>query len=191
MANPNVPIGYKFSPSPELSLEYLKGKILNQELPSDVIRTVDIYSCGDPHQIPFSEFTHGADNEWFFFTNKRKETRIQTTNGSWEEIGDQEISDSDDETIGFMRTLEFSYSNPEDAEKEKEWYIHEYSVNPANFTADELADDNVKEKISNFVLCKVVCEEEFPPSKPPTSSSSDDVADDEGEDNEVVDGANS
>lgn len=46
-----------------------------------------------------------------------------------------------------MRILEFSYSNPEDAEKEKEWYIHEYSVNPANFTADELADDNVKEKV--------------------------------------------
>ncbi|KAI8566892.1 hypothetical protein RHMOL_Rhmol02G0077800 [Rhododendron molle] len=184
MGNPKVPIGYRFSPSVEQSLKvYLKRKILNQELPVDVIPNVDVYSCGNPRQIPFGEFKHGPDNEWQFFTNKRNENPIQTTSGRWEEIGDEEIKDGDDGSIGFMRELVFKYSHPED--KEKEWYIHEYRVTPANFTTDELVGDNVQEKISNLVLCKVFCEEEIPPSKPPTNSSSD-----EEDDNEVVDGAN-
>ncbi|KAG5560804.1 hypothetical protein RHGRI_003977 [Rhododendron griersonianum] len=186
MGNPNVPIGYRFSPSVEQSLKvYLKRKILNQELPVDVIPNVDVYSCGNPRQIPFGEFKHGPDNEWQFFTNKRNENPIQTTSGRWEEIGDEEIQDGDDGSIGFMRELVFKYSHPEDKEEEKEWYIHEYRATPANFTADELVGDDVQEKISNLVLCKVFCKEEIPPSKPPTNSFSD-----EEDDNEVVDGAN-
>ncbi|XP_058201841.1 NAC domain-containing protein 54-like [Rhododendron vialii] len=182
MANPGLPIGYVFSPSAEASMVYLKRKILNQKLPSDVIPTVDVYSCADPRQIPLNEFKHGPENEWHFFTNKREGNLIKTTNGCWEELedGEDEIKDSDGGIIGFMRRLDFHYSNPKDTEKGEEWYIQEYRANPAYFTADELVDDNVKEKISNFVLCKVVCEEQIPPPKPPTNSSSDDdMADDE------------
>ncbi|KAH7857491.1 hypothetical protein Vadar_013337 [Vaccinium darrowii] len=177
----NLPVGYKFCPPEDVSVMYLKMKILNEELPADVIPTVDIYSCPDPSQIPFSEFTHGPENEWYFFTNRREENRIQTTNGWWEEIEDGEVYNDDDEIIGFTKILEFSC--PDDTEKEQKWYIHEYRANPASFTAAELADDSVKEKISNFVLCKVVCEEEIPPSKPPSSSSDDE------DDDEVVDAA--
>ncbi|KAE9452884.1 hypothetical protein C3L33_15213, partial [Rhododendron williamsianum] len=179
MAKPSLPIGYKFSPSEEASMVYLKRKILNLELPSDVIPTVDVYSCADPRHIPLSEFKHGPKNEWHFFSNKREENLIKTTNGHWEENGEDEIKDGDGGSIGFMRILDFYYSNPKDTEKGEEWYIQEYRVSPAYFTADELVDDNVKEKISNFVLCKIVCKEPVPTPKPPTNSSSDDMADDE------------
>ncbi|XP_058201839.1 NAC domain-containing protein 96-like isoform X1 [Rhododendron vialii] len=175
MANPGLPIGYVFSPSGEDSMEYLKRKILNQVLPSDVIPTADVYSCADPRQIPLSEFKHGPNNEWQFFSTKREGNLIKTTNGHWEENGEEdEIEDGNGGSIGFVRILDFHYSNPKDAEKGEEWHIQEYRVSPAYFTADELVDDNVKEKISNFVLCKIVCEEQIPTPKPPTNSSSDD-----------------
>ncbi|KAK9272548.1 hypothetical protein L1049_002921 [Liquidambar formosana] len=69
----NLPSGYKFCPlDTELVLHYLKRKILGQQLPADIIKTVtDLYKV-NPNQLPLSEFKYGMENVWYFFTTRPK-----------------------------------------------------------------------------------------------------------------------
>ncbi|XP_057467450.1 NAC domain-containing protein 41-like [Actinidia eriantha] len=149
-----LPTGYRFGPSDKtIVIHYLKNKIRNQPLPVDIIPRTEVYSFGAPEKIPLSTSKYGLENQWYFFTTRPKENPIITSDGCWKEIRDEEILDGD-EVVGFMRTLRYHYEEPLNVETNTNWYIDEYSVNPDIFESDEL-DDDAKEKVSNFVVCKV------------------------------------
>lgn len=51
----NLPLGYRFSPrGNELITHYLIKKISGQQLPTNIIREIDLYAF-DPHQLPISK----------------------------------------------------------------------------------------------------------------------------------------
>lgn len=51
----DLPLGYRFLPNgQEIILQYLTKKILNQQLPSNIIKDIDLYAH-DPHQLPIGE----------------------------------------------------------------------------------------------------------------------------------------
>ncbi|PSS01066.1 NAC transcription factor [Actinidia chinensis var. chinensis] len=149
-----LPTGYRFDPSDEqIVIHYLMNEIRNQPLPVDIIPRINVYSCSAPEKIPLSTSKYGMENHWYFFTTRPKENPIITSDGCWKEIRDEEILDGD-EVVGFMRTLRFHYEELLNDEANTNWYIDEYSANPNIFESDEL-DDDAKEKVSNFVVCKV------------------------------------
>ncbi|CAL5355211.1 unnamed protein product [Camellia sinensis] len=176
-----LPSGYTFSPrDSELVVHYLKKKILNQELPANIITTIDVYSYDSPNQLPFREFKYGLPNEWYFFTTRPPHNLLLTSNGGgWNELADETVVDND-KVIGYKRRLAFYFAKPLQ-EMETDWFIHEYRVSPAIFTPDELIDNTIKDKISNFVVCKV-CHKEKDPSMASSDSSTDS---DQGKDREV------
>lgn len=50
----NLPFGYKFYPSEDQVIHYLKQKIFGGELPADIIPTIDVYSQS-PDQLPLGK----------------------------------------------------------------------------------------------------------------------------------------
>ncbi|CAL5428970.1 unnamed protein product [Camellia sinensis] len=141
-----LPSGYTFSPrDSELVVHYLKKKILNQELPANIITTIDVYSYDSPNQLPFREFKYGLPNEWYFFTTRPPHNLLLTSNGGgWNELADETVVDND-KVIGYKRRLAFYFAKPLQ-EMETDWFIHEYRVSPAIFAPDELIDNTIKDK---------------------------------------------
>ncbi|GMP94321.1 hypothetical protein CsSME_00043811 [Camellia sinensis var. sinensis] len=147
-----LPSGYTFSPrDSELVVHYLKKKILNQELPANIITTIDVYSYDSPNQLPLSEFKYGLPNEWYFFTTRPPHNLLLTSNGGgWNELADETVVDND-KVIGYKRRLAFYFAKPLQ-EMETDWFIHEYRVSPAIFAPDELIDNTIKDKVNLFRL---------------------------------------
>ncbi|CAK9152611.1 unnamed protein product [Ilex paraguariensis] len=175
-----LPLGYMFAPTKPEIMIYLKGKILGQPLPSDIIPTVDVYSTS-PEELPFSKFKYGSGVRWYFFTTKSKHD-VVTKDGYWNSLSDEEIV-ADYKVIGFKRKLVFYHGNPGSGTKTR-WMIREYSAHTNIFAASEL-DESTKEKISNIVMCKVFEEEDDPTMSEQTNiseSTSSDGSADEGRD---------
>ncbi|KAL7165927.1 hypothetical protein ACSBR2_036737 [Camellia fascicularis] len=145
-----LPSGYRFSPlESELVVHYLKKKILNQELPANIITTIDVYSYDSPYQLPLSEFKYGLTNEWYFFTTRSPHNLLLASNGGgWIELSDKTVLDND-EVVGYKRRLAFYFAKPLQ-EMKTDWFIYEYRVNPTIFVPDELLDDTIKEKVKIY-----------------------------------------
>ncbi|CAL5358814.1 unnamed protein product [Camellia sinensis] len=128
-----LPSGYRFSPlDSELVVHYLKKKILNQELPANIITTIDVYSYDFPDQLPLSEFKYGLTNEWYFFTTRSPHNLLLASNGGgWIELSDETVLDND-EVVGYKRRLTFYFAKPLQ-EMKTDWFIYEYRVNLTSF----------------------------------------------------------
>ena len=50
----SLPFGYRFYPTNYEVIRYLKHKILERELPADIIPTIDVYSHS-PDQLPLGK----------------------------------------------------------------------------------------------------------------------------------------
>ncbi|CAA2949034.1 NAC domain-containing 86-like [Olea europaea subsp. europaea] len=153
----NLPQGFKFDPTDNEVLFYLKKNILDQHFPANVIPTADVYGT-NPDEIPFWEFKDGNGSYWFFFTTKPSGDLV-TEDGYWSPIMDAEITDGA-KVVGFKRHLVF-YQGKMSSGTQTLWNAHEYRVNPRIFTAVEL-NDGVKNKISNLVVCKIFHMEDDP-----------------------------
>ncbi|KAA8530429.1 hypothetical protein F0562_005138 [Nyssa sinensis] len=144
----NIPSGYKFCPTDtEIVIHYLKRKILDQQLPADIIPTADVYSK-NPRELPLSKFKYSVDNEWYFFSTRLKDNRFTTgyrytTDGYWHSILNENILDEDDEVIiGFVEMLTFYERKPLQVTKTN-WLMQEY-------------------RISELVICKIFRAEDDP-----------------------------
>lgn len=52
----DLPLGYRFSPNgQEIIVQYLTKKILNQRLPSNIIKDIDLYAYDHPCQLPIGD----------------------------------------------------------------------------------------------------------------------------------------
>ncbi|KAL2504989.1 NAC domain containing protein 41 [Abeliophyllum distichum] len=146
----NLPHGFRFDPTDNEVLIYLRKNILDQQLPANVIPTAEVYGT-KPDELPFCEFKHGDESYWFFFTTKPNGNLV-TEDGYWSPIMDARIIDGN-KLVGFKQHLVF-YKGKILSGTKTRWNIHEYRVNPGTFTAAE-QNDGVKQKISNLVVCKI------------------------------------
>ncbi|CAI9763269.1 unnamed protein product [Fraxinus pennsylvanica] len=153
----NLPHGYRFDPTDNEVLFYLRKNILDQHFPANVIPTADVYGT-NPDEIPFCEFKDGNGSYWFFFTTKPSGDLV-TEDGYWSPIMDAEITDGT-KVVGYMRHLVF-YRGKISSGIQTLWNVHEYRVNPSIFTAAEL-NDGVKNKITNLVVCKIFLKKDDP-----------------------------
>ncbi|GMN29473.1 hypothetical protein TIFTF001_041321, partial [Ficus carica] len=140
------PIGYRFLPSDEeLITDYLVKKLLDQDLPADIVKEVDLYKYS-PQEL---EQLYGArrEKEMYFFTR----TKLKYANGSrpnreapggtWRASTSKiPIRGGNGRKIGDKMML--VYHKTEKKQK-TDWLMHEYTI-PSN-----------SKKTEGYVLCKL------------------------------------
>ncbi|KAL2462359.1 NAC domain-containing protein 17 [Abeliophyllum distichum] len=149
-----VPLRFRyktFGLSDNKAIDRLKQKILGERQPNDVFPTVDSLFGMDPDEIPIHEFTHGEENEWFFFTTELRDQQHVTKNGYWR-AGNLTCKIKEKESqsvIGLKRIMVFC-SEPN--RTKSKWSIHEYTLNANAFKDTELElDDSIKNKVMHLV----------------------------------------
>ncbi|CAI9777417.1 unnamed protein product [Fraxinus pennsylvanica] len=153
----NLPQGFRFDPTDNEVLFYLRKNILDQPFPANVIPTADVYGT-NPDELPFCDFKDGNGSYWFFFTTKLSGDLI-TEDGYWSPIIDERIIDGT-KVVGFKRHLVF-HQGKISSGTQTHWNIHEFGVNPSTFSAAELSD-GIRKKISNLVVCKIFLTKDDP-----------------------------
>lgn len=104
------------------------------------------------------------ERQWFFFStrfggNPRLGGNLSTGDGYWHSTEPTiEVEDSQGTIIGFKRPIDFYKGIFPDGIKSN-WTIYEYRVNPHVQDAANV-NDNSKDKLQNFVACRVIGREE-------------------------------
>ncbi|RWR80375.1 NAC domain-containing protein [Cinnamomum micranthum f. kanehirae] len=148
-----VPCGYRFHPRDEELLVYLKRKIHNLPLPSDIINEVELYKY-DPSQF----LSKGEEKCYFFTPTYRKyvngsRPNRSTNNGYWKaSTADAQIKDERNKDIGTKRTLVFYYGGPHG--RKTNWIMHEYKLMENQNTASVQAPSDPM-KLDEWVLCSI------------------------------------
>ncbi|KAL3501317.1 hypothetical protein ACH5RR_035766 [Cinchona calisaya] len=155
----SFPPGYRFDPyDSELILHYLKKKILNEQLPRNQIREVNLYKH-NPDEIS-GRYPCVGEKNWYFFTPRDKKylngTRPSRAagDGYWKATGaDKDImaKPGDKEVVGVRKTLVFYRGKPPKGFK-TDWIMHEYRVKNAAPRVKRSPDDM---RLDDFVLCKI------------------------------------
>ncbi|KAL3531273.1 hypothetical protein ACH5RR_010595 [Cinchona calisaya] len=160
-----LPFGYRFFPSNDQVLHYLKQKILGGQLPSDIIPTIDVHGV-DPDQLPLSEFKYGVAGEWFFFTT-RPAGDLLTEDGYWLPEDLPTEIEVDKRIIGFKQFMAF-YKGVFPHGTKSNWTIYEFRLNPdvleadqADDEHDQADDEHTKPKVQNFVVCRIRNSDKF------------------------------
>ncbi|KAJ6418893.1 hypothetical protein OIU84_002128 [Salix udensis] len=154
----NVPVlipGYRFIPTnDELIVYYLKRKIMGQQLPCDVIPTIDVYAS-NPDKLPLDDLKGGEANEWFFFSTRSKDDDVIVLDGGYYAMDPEGAGPItwEGKTVGYVKTLNFYKGSSPDG-KETEWMVEELRVNP-EFVPVDNDDRSTQEKIENLVACRV------------------------------------
>ncbi|KAL2520528.1 NAC domain-containing protein 41-like [Forsythia ovata] len=65
----NLPHGFRFDPTDNEVLIFLRKNILDQQLPANVIPTADVYGT-KLDELPLCEFKYVDESYWFIFTTK-------------------------------------------------------------------------------------------------------------------------
>nr|XP_017233439.1 PREDICTED: LOW QUALITY PROTEIN: NAC domain-containing protein 40 [Daucus carota subsp. sativus] len=124
--------GFKFSPTEEeLILYYLRRKLDGFQKCVQVIAEIDI-NQHEPWDLP-EKSVIWSDNEWFFFSTRRKkypqgfQSRRTTESGYWKATGRERNVKSGARVVGTKRTLVFYKGRPPKGER-TEWIMHEYCM---------------------------------------------------------------
>ncbi|GMN20657.1 hypothetical protein TIFTF001_043139 [Ficus carica] len=140
------PIGYRFLPSDEeLITDYLVKKVLDQNLPADIVKEVDLYKYS-PQEL---DQLYGArrEKEMYFFTRTKPKyangsrPNREAPGGTWRASTSKiPITGGNGRKIGDKMML--VYHKTEKKQK-TDWLMHEYTIS-----------SNSK-KTEGYVLCKV------------------------------------
>ncbi|XP_011025323.1 PREDICTED: NAC domain-containing protein 69-like [Populus euphratica] len=152
---PSAPaVGYRFRPTDEeLVSNYLKPKLLGDDL-EDLLIIAEIKVCNhEPWDLPVKSEIKSDDAVWYFFcprdlkySNSRRSNR-RTKAGFWKPTGKtiKVKSRRNKEVIGTKKTLVFYRSASPKAERTA-WIIHEYEV---------AVSDSSFSNLGEYVLCKL------------------------------------
>ncbi|GMH05125.1 hypothetical protein Nepgr_006965 [Nepenthes gracilis] len=125
--------GFRFHPTDEeLVGFYLKRKIRQQSLPTELIKQLDIYQY-DPWDLP--KFAASGDKEWYFYCPRDRKYRNSvrpnrvTGAGFWKATGtDRPIYSSDgSKCIGLKKSLVFYRGRAAKGVK-TDWMMHEFRL---------------------------------------------------------------
>ncbi|KAJ4709352.1 NAC domain protein [Melia azedarach] len=150
------PPGYRFKPHDgELVIHYLQKKILNQPLPPNRIKGVELYRF-NPKKLTESSKSLG-EKEWYFFTPRdRKYPNGQRPNraaadGYWKATGADKPVKYKNNIVGFKKSLVF-YKGKAPRGSKTNWIMHEYRVsnNPPKTPSNR--NDM---RLDDWVLCRI------------------------------------
>ncbi|XP_062227288.1 NAC domain-containing protein 82 isoform X2 [Phragmites australis] len=153
MAKTSLPPGFRFHPTDvELTVYYLKRKLLGKYLRCNAITEIDLYKFA-PWDLPEKASLESNDLVWYFFCPRdRKYSSGSRTNrstgiGYWKATGKDRPVVYNSRTVGMKRTLVFHLGKPPRGDR-TDWVMYEYRL------ADkELAASGVK--LDACVLCKI------------------------------------
>nr|AUZ96450.1 NAC domain class transcription factor [Malus domestica] len=147
----SMPVGFRFRPTEEELIDhYLLMKLEGKDyLVSDVIREINICNH-EPRDLPGFSLLKSDDQEWYFFStykkNSRNQTERATKEGFWKITGAQKpVKTQDNRTIiGKKRILTFYRGTVRNSQRTN-WGMHEYYIPQTNPNANQ----------RDFVLCYV------------------------------------
>ncbi|RWR80631.1 NAC domain-containing protein 2-like protein [Cinnamomum micranthum f. kanehirae] len=124
-----LPWGFRFLPTDEELLIYLRTKILSLPLPCNVIEDIELYNY---HPSQIGGKGEEDDNKRYFFTrlvkkyeNGERPSRAVKNGGHWKATtGDKTIRDSRNNKLGFKKSLVFIDA----LEKKTNWLMQEYRI---------------------------------------------------------------
>uniref|UniRef100_A0ACD5TJV3 Uncharacterized protein n=1 Tax=Avena sativa TaxID=4498 RepID=A0ACD5TJV3_AVESA len=153
MAMMSLPPGFRFRPTDiELTVYYLKRKLLGKKLHCNAVTDIDLYKYA-PWDLPEKASLRSGDLEWYFFcTRDRKYSSGSRTNrsteaGYWKATGKDRTVIYNSRTVGMKRTLVFHLGKPPQGSR-TDWVMHEYRL-----VESEIPSSVVK--LDDCVLCKI------------------------------------
>ncbi|KAJ4709351.1 NAC domain protein [Melia azedarach] len=149
------PPGYRFRPHDgELVFHYLQKKILNQPLPPNRIKVVELYRF-NPKKLAETCRSLG-EKEWYFFTprdrkypNGQRPNRA-ATDGYWKATGADKPVKYNDNVVGFKKSLVF-YKGKAPKGSKTNWIMHEYRVN----NPPKMRSNRNDMRLDDWVLCRI------------------------------------
>ncbi|KAG5251610.1 NAC domain-containing protein [Salix suchowensis] len=148
------PVGYRFRPTDEeLVTNYLKPKLLGNDLEDLLIIAVVNVCKHEPWDLPVKSEIKSEDSVWYFFcprdlkySNSRRSNR-RTKAGFWKPTGKtiQVKAKHNKKVIGTKKTLVF-YKSASPKPERTGWIIHEY---------DEFISGSSLSNLGEYVLCKL------------------------------------
>ncbi|KAF7012608.1 hypothetical protein CFC21_026784 [Triticum aestivum] len=153
MEMPPLPPGYRFHPTDvELTLYYLKRKLLGKKLLCNAVAEVDIYKHA-PWDLPAKSSMPTGDLQWYFFCTRGRKYSVgqranrSTEGGYWKATGKDRQVVYENRTVGMKRTLVFHAGKAPKGTR-TDWVMYEYRL-----VQGEIPDAGVR--LDDSVLCKV------------------------------------
>ncbi|TVU16740.1 hypothetical protein EJB05_40318 [Eragrostis curvula] len=153
MAKTSLPPGFRFHPTDvELTVYYLKRKVLGKHIRCNAIAEIDLYKFA-PWELPEKASLESNDLVWYFFCPRDKKysigvrTNRTTGAGYWKATGKDRAVIYNSRTVGMKRTLVFHLGKPPRGCR-TDWVMYEYRLEDK-----ELAASGVK--LDACVLCKI------------------------------------
>ncbi|KAH7544639.1 NAC domain-containing protein 2 [Ziziphus jujuba] len=157
--------GFRFNPKDEELVDfYLKKKVANEQLPSNVVIDVELYKF-NPEYLAENHKPRG-ENQWFFFTPRdRKYPNGERPNraagsGYWKATGADRPVVSNEDKIGFRKALVFYQGKAPNGVK-TDWIMHEYRLNQPS-KRKRIGNDM---RLDDWVLCRIYKKPNKSPSK--------------------------
>ncbi|CAN4119850.1 unnamed protein product [Withania somnifera] len=149
------PPGYRFCPhDEELIIHYLKKKVMNEPLPHEKIKEVNLYKHS-PQELSENHSMLG-EKEWYFFTprdrkypNGDRPNRAAGT-GYWKATGADKPIKHNNVKVGFRKALVFYEGKPPKGDKTN-WIMHEFRVNESRRLKTHASDM----RLDDWVLCRI------------------------------------
>ncbi|XP_060216441.1 NAC domain-containing protein 72-like [Lycium barbarum] len=149
------PPGYRFCPhDEELIIHYLKKKVMNDPLPHDKIKEVNLYKHS-PQELS-ENYSMLGEREWYFFTprdrkypNGDRPNRAAGT-GYWKATGADKPIKHNNVKVGFRKALVFYEGKPPKGDKTN-WIMHEFRVNESRRLKTHASDM----RLDDWVLCRI------------------------------------
>ncbi|MQM08518.1 hypothetical protein Taro_041378 [Colocasia esculenta] len=153
MARTSLPPGFRFHPTDvELTLYYLKRKIMGKPFRFEAISEIELYKFA-PWDLPDKSCLQSKDLEWYFFcpadrkyANSSRQNRA-TDIGYWKITGKDRSISYNSRIVARKKTLVFHEGRVPNGVRTN-WVMHEYRLEEK-----ELADSGFL--LDAFVLCKI------------------------------------
>ncbi|XP_070680691.1 NAC domain-containing protein 4-like isoform X4 [Malus domestica] len=138
VGNVVLPVGFRFRPTgEELICYYLQINLKGMDnVFSDVIPEINICDH-EPRDLPGLSLIKSDDQEWYFFStykkNSKNQTERMTKEGFWKVTGERKQVKTEDKrsVIGEKRILTFYGGHSRDSQK-TDWVMHEYYIPKTN-----------------------------------------------------------
>lgn len=153
MAKTSLPPGFRFHPTDvELTVYYLKRRLLGKQLRCNAISEIDLYKFA-PWDLPEKASLQSKDLEWYFFCPRDRKyssgsrTNRSTEAGYWKATGKDRPVVYNSRTVGMKRTLVFHLGKPPRGDR-TDWVMYEYRLEDKELSASGV-------KLDACVLCKI------------------------------------
>jgi hypothetical protein len=140
MAKTSLPPGFRFHPTDvELTVYYLKRKLLGKHLRCNAVSELDLYKFA-PWDLPEKSSLQSKDREWYFFCPRDRKyssgsrTNRSTEAGYWKATGKDRPVIYNSQTVGMKRTLVFHLGKPPRGDR-TDWVMYEYRLEDKELSA--------------------------------------------------------